>query len=108
MVTLTERAARKVRALAAAKDGAPILRVKVGSGGCSGMSYEFEVSGRLEADDAVFEGHGAKAVVDPRSDFFIGGSQVDFVETLMESGFVVKNPQAASTCSCGKSFSTGD
>jgi iron-sulfur cluster assembly accessory protein len=49
---------------------------------------------------------GAKAVVDPKADFFIGGSIVDWVESLMSSGFVVKNPHAASTCSCGKSFST--
>src|SRR5579859_3338267 len=107
MITLTERAARKVQALAGKKGLAPVLRVKVGAGGCSGMSYEFEVSDRLSADDVIFEGHGAKAVVDPRSDFFIGGSQVDYVESLMASGFVVTNPQAVSTCSCGKSFSTG-
>lgn len=106
MVTLTENAARKVRTLAEKKGQAPVLRVKVGSGGCSGMSYEFVVSDALNADDVVFEGHGAKAVVDPRSDFFIGGSVVDYAETLMSSGFVIKNPQAASTCSCGKSFST--
>lgn len=106
MITLTERAARKIQDLASKKGQAPVLRVKVGAGGCSGMSYEFQVSDALAADDVVFEGHGAKAVVDPRSDFFIGGSVVDYVESLMQSGFVVKNPQASSTCSCGKSFST--
>jgi len=107
MVTLTERAAKKIQALAGKKSLAPVLRVKVGAGGCSGMSYEFEVSDKLGPDDVVFEGHGAKAVVDPRSDFFIGGSVVDYVESLMSSGFVVTNPQAVSTCSCGKSFATG-
>ena len=107
MVTLTERAAKKIAALAEKKGGLPVLRVKVGAGGCSGMSYEFAVSDELKADDVVFEGFGAKAVVDPRSDFFIGGSVVDWHEDLMSSGFVVKNPQAVSTCSCGKSFSTG-
>lgn len=108
MVTLTERAAKKVAALAAKKGVAPVLRLKVGAGGCSGMSYEFEVSGRLFPDDAVFELSGAKLAVDPRSDFFVGGSVVDYEESLMQSGFAVKNPQAVSTCSCGKSFSTGD
>jgi iron-sulfur cluster assembly accessory protein len=106
MVTLTERAAKKVQALAAKKGQSPVLRVKVGAGGCSGLSYEFVVSDVLAPDDAVFEGHGAKTVVDPKADFFIGGSVVDYVETLMSSGFVVTNPQAVSTCSCGKSFST--
>jgi iron-sulfur cluster assembly accessory protein len=106
MVTLTEKAAQKVQDLAKTQGKAPILRVKVGSGGCSGMSYEFELGGPLAQDDIVFDSLGAKAVVDPRSDFFIGGSIVDYVETLMQSGFEVKNPLAKSTCSCGTSFST--
>ena len=66
MVTMTERAALKVQALADKKGQAPVLRVKVGAGGCSGMSYEFVVSDELAADDVIFEGHGAKAVVDPQ------------------------------------------
>ena len=106
MVTMTERAAQKVQALAAKKGAAPVLRVKVGAGGCSGMSYEFVVADALNPDDVIFEGFGAKSVVDPKADFFIGGSVVDYAESLMSSGFVVKNPQATSTCSCGKSFST--
>lgn len=106
MVTLTERAAKKVAALAAKKGQAPVLRVTVGAGGCSGLSYEFALGGGVAEGDAVFEGYGAKAVVDPKADFFIGGSVVDYAEDLMSSGFVVKNPQAVSTCSCGKSFST--
>ena len=107
MITLTENAAKKIQSLASKKGMAPVLRVKVGAGGCSGMSYEFEVSDKLNPDDSVFEAFGAKAVVDPKADFFIGGSVVDYVESLMSSGFVVKNPQAVSSCSCGKSFSTG-
>ena len=106
MVTLTERAAKKIAEFAAKKGAAPVLRVKVGAGGCSGMSYEFAVGDAVAAGDAVFEGFGAKAVVDPKADFFIGGSQVDWTESLMSSGFVVKNPHATSTCSCGKSFTT--
>lgn len=105
MVTMTERAARKVRDLAARKGRPAVLRVKVTAGGCSGMSYEFAVGDDPSPDDAVFEAFGAKSVVDPKADFFIGGSVVDYVESLMSSGFVVANPQAASTCSCGKSFS---
>jgi len=106
MITLTERAAKKIQALASKKGLAPVLRVKVGSGGCSGMSYEFVVADDVTAADIVHEAFGAKAVVDPKADFFIGGSQVDYEESLMKSGFTVKNPQATSSCSCGKSFST--
>ena len=107
MVSLTPKAAQKVQALAKSQGKpAPILRVKVGTGGCSGLSYEFEIAEAQKPDDIVFEGHGAKAVVDPRSDFFIGGSEVDYFESMMESGFKVQNPQAKSSCSCGKSFST--
>lgn len=104
MITLTEKAAQKVLALAQAQGKEPVLRVKVGAGGCSGMSYEVCLAEALKDDDIVSESFGAKAVVDPRSDFFIGGSQVDHVETLMESRFVVNNPLAKSTCSCGTSF----
>ncbi|MEK7233593.1 MAG: iron-sulfur cluster assembly accessory protein [Elusimicrobiota bacterium] len=106
MITLTERAAKKIQALASKKGLPPMLRVKVGAGGCSGMSYEFAVESSVAPGDLVHEEFGAKTVVDPKADFFIGGSQVDYEESLMKSGFVVKNPQATSTCSCGKSFST--
>ena len=106
MITLTERAAKKIQAMASKKGLQPVLRVKVGSGGCSGMSYEFVVSDEIASGDLVHEAFGAKTVVDPTADFFIGGSQVDYEESLMKSGFTVKNPQATSSCSCGKSFST--
>lgn len=106
MITLTPKAAQKIVSLAQGQGKAPILRVRVGAGGCSGMSYEFGLAEQVSPEDIVFEGHGAKAVVDPRSDFFISGSEVDYQETLMESGFKIGNPQAKSTCSCGSSFST--
>ena len=107
MVTLTPKAAAKVQALARAQGKKePILRVKVGAGGCSGMSYSFELDDAVKPGDVIFEGHGAKAVVDARSDFFVGGSEVDFHETLMEAKFKIQNPLAKSSCSCGTSFST--
>lgn len=106
MVSLTPKAAQKVLALSKEQGKPPILRLKVGAGGCSGMNYQFELTGAVNPDDLVFEGHGAKAVVDPRSDFFVGGSEVDWHETLMEARFTVNNPLAKSSCSCGVSFST--
>jgi iron-sulfur cluster assembly protein len=105
MVTLTTKAAEKIKSLSQAQGKASILRVKVGAGGCSGMSYEFEFIDAPKPDDKVCELNGAKAVVDPRADFFIGGSEVDYYETLMESRFTIQNPHAKSTCSCGTSFS---
>lgn len=105
MITLTQKAAQKIQVLAKNQGkAAPILRVKVGAGGCSGMNYSFELDDAVKPNDIVFEAHGAKAVVDPRSDFFIGGSEVDFHETMMEAKFTIRNPQAKSSCSCGVSF----
>jgi len=104
MVTLTSKAAQKVKALAQSQGKEPVLRVKVGAGGCSGMSYEFELAKAIAADDVLAEKDGAKAVVDPKSDFFIGGSEVDYATDLMSSGFRVQNPNATGTCSCGTSF----
>jgi len=105
MVTLTEKAASRIKDMAAKKGVGPCLRVKVGTGGCSGLSYEFDITDQVSPEDIIFEAFGAKAAVDPRSDFFIGGSQVDYFESLMEAGFRIQNPQAKSTCSCGTSFS---
>ena len=105
MVTLTERAAMKVRALAEGRGSVrPVLRVKVGAGGCSGMSYQFEVDNDVHPGDLVSETSGVRAAVDPRSDFFIGGSLIDYEESLMKSGFKVTNPLAKNSCSCGASF----
>lgn len=105
MVTLTPKAAAKIKKLAQEQGKRePILRVKVGAGGCSGMSYEFVLEDAVKEGDIVHELEGAKAVVDPRSDFFCGGSEVDYHETLMESKFLIQNPLAKSSCSCGTSF----
>jgi len=107
VITLTENAAKKIAALSKSQGKAEaILRVKVGAGGCSGMSYEFVIEDAIKPGDIVTEKNGVKAVVDGRSDFFVGGSEVDYHETMMESKFVVQNPLAKSSCSCGTSFST--
>ena len=106
MVTLTEKAARRVKDLAA-KNGKPggFLRLKVESGGCSGLSYIFEITDAAGPDDLASETSGAKVVVDKKSDMIVAGSMVDFVETLMKAGFEIKNPKATGSCSCGTSFS---
>lgn len=105
MVALTPKAAAQVKARLAGKPGG-VLRLKVAAGGCSGMSYEFAFADAPEAADKVFETDGARLAVDPKALFFVNGSVVDWHQSLMESAFKVKNPNATASCSCGTSFST--
>lgn len=105
-VALTERAAQKIAQLAA-RDGKTdaLLRVGIQGGGCSGLSYTFAFADKAEARDRVFEGYGQRIVVDAKSLLYIGGSVLDWQESLMKSGFVLKNPHEVKSCSCGESFS---
>lgn len=107
MITLTPKAAEKLHGLLERK-GMPggFLRVRVTAGGCSGLNLEFDLSDKTSADDKIYEAHGARVVLDPKSEFFLYGSTVDYQSSLMKSGFVVNNPNAKTTCSCGSSFST--
>ncbi len=82
-----------------------ILRLSVEGGGCSGFQYKFGLSDSVEADDMVSETGAAKLVVDPVSLDLIAGAEVDYVESLGGSAFRVTNPNAASGCGCGSSFS---
>jgi iron-sulfur cluster assembly protein len=83
------------------------LRVFVSAGGCSGLSYGMVAEDKTTEDDYVITEHGAKLIVDKSSMPFIAGSVIDFQsDKLMGGGFVVKNPNAISTCGCGESFKT--
>ncbi len=104
-LTVSESAARRIKAMQA-KDGKPLkLRVAVLGGGCQGFKYKFEFTDQVTGDDRVFERDGAEIVADDVSLDLLVGSEVNFVETLMGSYFEVRNPNAASTCGCGTSFS---
>ena len=107
MISLTPKAAQRIKAQVQ-KQGLSegFLRLRVSSGGCSGMNYAFEFTDKPLPGDLVSELDGAKIAVDPKSDFFLNGSIVDWVQSLMESRFAVKNPNAATSCNCGTSFST--
>ena len=101
---LTSSAAKRV-ALIADKQGKPaVLRLSVDGGGCAGFSYRFAL-GEPEEGDAVTETDGVSLVVDPVSLDLVDGSQVDYVEDLGGAAFKVTNPNAASGCGCGSSFS---
>jgi iron-sulfur cluster insertion protein len=103
-IQLTQAAARRVAAIAPRQHKAAILRLSVDGGGCAGFTYKFEL-GELEKGDAVAETDGVMLIVDPTSLDLVQGSAVDFVEDLGGSAFKVTNPNAASGCGCGSSFS---
>jgi iron-sulfur cluster assembly accessory protein len=103
-ITLSSSAARRV-AFIAGKQGKPaVLRLAVDGGGCAGFSYRFSL-GEAEEGDAVTTTDGVTLVVDPVSLELVDGSQVDYVEDLGGASFKVTNPNAASGCGCGSSFS---
>ncbi len=104
-VTLTESAAKQIKALKDSEGNAALmLRLAVSGGGCSGFSYGFSLDDKRNDDDKLFEAHGVTLVVDETSLDLLAGSTVDYVEDLVGSAFAVKNPNASSTCGCGTSF----
>ncbi|OYY91048.1 MAG: iron-sulfur cluster assembly accessory protein [Sphingomonas sp. 28-66-16] len=104
-IALTESAAARVAAIAERQGKPAILRLSVDGGGCSGFQYKFGLAETIDADDAVATTGTATLVVDPVSLDLVRGCSVDFVETLGGTAFRVDNPQAASGCGCGSSFS---
>ena len=106
LVKLTGNAASKVSTLLT-KQGRPsgVLRVAVIGGGCSGLQYKMDLQDNPANRDILVESGGVRVVVDPKSALYVTGSELDYVDALQEGGFKVKNPNAASTCSCGESFS---
>ncbi len=107
-IVVTENAARHIAALRV-REGAlnSFLRIAVSGGGCSGFQYGFSFDDRRNADDVVFERDGVAVVVDGVSLDLLNGAEVDFVEDLMGAAFQIRNPNAASSCGCGNSFSIG-
>jgi iron-sulfur cluster insertion protein len=107
-VTLTESAARRIAELKA-KESAPhsFLRLAVSGGGCSGFQYGFSFDDDRRGDDLVFARDGVELVIDETSLDLVKGAEIDFVEDLMGAYFQVRNPNAASSCGCGNSFSVG-
>ncbi len=104
-LTLSESAARRLATLSADEGHAVLLRVAVDGGGCSGFQYRFELVETAAADDLRIETDGQAAVIDPVSLPFLKGSEIAFVDDLSGAQFVVRNPNAASSCGCGVSFS---
>jgi len=105
LVKLTSSAAQKVSTLLT-KQGRPngVLRVAVIGGGCSGLQYKMDLQDAPANRDILVESGGVRVVVDPKSALYVTGSELDYLESL-DGGFKVKNPNAATSCSCGESFS---
>src|SRR5206468_12431459 len=105
LVRVTASAAKKVGALLT-RQGRPngVLRVAVVGGGCSGMQYKMDLQDAPANRDILVVTVGVRVVVDPKSALYVTGSELDYLDAL-DGGFKVKNPNAATSCSCGESFS---
>jgi iron-sulfur cluster assembly protein len=108
-ITLTSAAAEAVLELLAKRNlSGYALRVFVSGGGCSGFQYGMALENQIRDLDLTYELHGVKVVVDEVSINYLRGATVDFVDTMMGSGFKIENPNAVSACGCGNSFRTKD
>ena len=106
MIQVTPKAVERIRQILAKECVNGGLRLAVRGGGCSGMTYQFKVESRERPSDHIFAFDGAKVLIDPKSLVYLDGLTLDYKESLIQSGFVIDNPNAQKTCSCGTSFST--
>ena len=104
-IIVTDLAFEKIKAISEAEDKVGFaLRVAINGGGCSGLQYVFSFVPLPEEKDLVVSGLGQTVVVDPKSLLFLNGSILDWTASLMKTGFVIRNPNEKTNCSCGKSF----
>jgi len=106
LIDVTPNASERIRDLLE-KEGklaTHALRLKVVGGGCSGLRYELAFDDRVADTDTELEVGGVRVIVDEKSALYLVGTTLDYVDTLMESGFKIQNPNAKSTCGCGQSF----
>ena len=103
-VTLSDRAAKRIREILKAEPHPTALRVAVTGGGCSGFQYNFALDDAQLDEDLVVEKDGAKVLIDPVSLDFLSGAEIDFTDDLIGQAFKVNNPNATASCGCGTSF----
>jgi len=103
-ITLTEAAAKRVQTFLDKRGKGIGLRLGVKTSGCSGMAYVIEFVDELDDDDQVFDDHGVKVIIDPKSLIYLDGTEVDFAREGLNEGFKFNNPNAANECGCGESF----
>ena len=103
-VTLSESAARHVSNFIAKRGKGFGIRLGVKTSGCSGMAYKLEFVDQAEDEDQIFESHGVKVVIDPKSLAYLDGTELDFVKEGLNEGFKFNNPNVKDQCGCGESF----
>ena len=103
-ITLTERAAQRVKDFLANRGSGEGLRLGVKTTGCSGMAYVLEFAESADEGDQIFESQGVKIFVDAKSLLYIDGTELDFAKEGLNEGFKFNNPNEKNTCGCGESF----
>ena len=104
LLSVTPAAAEKIRQLMAEETDVSVLRVAIQGGGCSGFQYGLGFDRGAAEGDIEFEAYGVPIVVDPFSAPYLQGAEVNYVDSIQQSGFAINNPNAASSCGCGHSF----
>ena len=104
-ISITKSAAKRVQLFMSERENDVGLRIGVKKTGCSGYAYVVDYADSINADDVIFEEHGVKVVVDPKSLELIDGTEVDFVKEGMNEVFRFRNPKVKGECGCGESFS---
>ena len=103
-ITVTESAARHVAGQLASRGKGEGIRIGVTTSGCSGMAYVLEFVDDAAAEDEVFEDHGVKVFIDPKSMVYLDGTELDFVREGLNEGLQFRNPNVSAECGCGESF----
>ena len=104
LLTVTERAAEKIKELLAEEADVSVLRVAIQGGGCSGFQYGLGFDRGSQEGDLELSMHGVDVVVDPFSAPYLRGAEIDYLDTIQSAGFAINNPNAVSSCGCGHSF----
>ena len=105
-VTISDKAARRIGEILKGEGSGAMLRISVEGGGCSGFQYGFTFDEIVNEDDTTMTKHGVSLLIDAMSYQYLLGAEIDYKEDLQGAQFVIKNPNATSTCGCGSSFST--
>ena len=104
MITLTPNAANHIQNFLSRRGKGEGIRLGVKTSGCSGMAYTLEFVDEIQPEDIVFEGHGVKVFVDPKSHTYLDGTQLDYTNEGRQEGFKFENPNVKDECGCGESF----
>ncbi len=104
-ITVSDSAAKQIAVIIANEAESTMLRVSVEGGGCSGFQYKFDLVQAREAEDLAIEKGGITVLIDPVSQMYMEGSEIDFADELIGEAFKINNPNATASCGCGTSFS---